>query len=120
MKWKRASRDYVEDRRGQTGGGGFGGGGGYSGGGIPIPIPTGRAGGISGIGLVILIAFIALQMCGGGLGGGSGPNSGGDPGGVGGAQAPAASGSLPPEEEQVEFIKAVVEDVQDDLEGGLR
>ncbi len=87
----------------------FGGGG--------IPIPMGRGGGVGGLGLIIFIAFIALQMCGGGLGtgtGGSGGSGGGNPGGgVGGIQAPeGGDGTLPPADEQVEFIRAVVEDIQ--------
>ncbi|HVL54671.1 MAG TPA: neutral zinc metallopeptidase, partial [Vitreimonas sp.] len=82
------------------------------GGGMPIPIPGGRAGGgIGGLGLVILLAFFVLQMCGGGLDPGTG-GGGGPRGGIGGIQAPGPAGSLPEEEEQVEFIKAVVEDVQ--------
>ena len=112
MRWKRASRNYVEDRRGGGGFGGFGGGGGSGrGGGMPIPIPMGR--GTGGLGIVIFIAFIALQMCSGGnlLGGGSG--SGGDPaGGVGGIRAPGGDAELPAEEEQVEFVRAVTEDIQ--------
>jgi hypothetical protein len=112
MKWKRASRNYVEDRRGQ-GGGVFGGGRLGGGGGIPIPIPSGRAGGLGGIGLLLILGLLALQMCGGGLGDGSGGGTGGGPaGGVGGLQAPGPGGTLPPDDEQVEFVKAVVEDVQ--------
>lgn len=121
MRWKRASRNYVEDRRGGGGGfGGFGGGGGrMGGGGIPIPIPTGR-GGAGGLGLIIVIAFIAIQMCSGGLGGGTG-SPGGDPGaggngglggGIGGLQAPDPEGSFEVQDDQTEFVRAVTEDVQ--------
>ncbi len=115
MKWRRASRNYVEDRRGAGGGMFGGGGGGFGGGGIPFPIPGGRTGGgVGGLGLIVIIAFIALQMCGGGLGGGSGSGPGGGDVGAGipGLQAPGPDGTLPPEDEQVEFVKAVVEDVQ--------
>jgi predicted metalloprotease len=114
MKWKRATKNYVEDRRGQ-GGGMFGGGGGFGrGGGIPIPIPGGRAGGgIGGLGLVLIIAFIAIQMCSGGFGGGGGGGDGGLGGGVGGLQAEARDASLPPADEQEEFIRSVVQDIQE-------
>ena len=56
MKWKRNTGfDQIEDRRGQSSGGGLGvvlGGGGGGGGGIPIPIPGGKAGG--GLGGIIV------------------------------------------------------------------
>ena len=115
MRWRRASRNYVDDRRG-GGFGGFGRGGGSGGGGFGrgggIPIPIG--GGMGGLGLLIFVAFFLIQMCSGGLGSGGtgGTGAGGPAGGVGGIQAPAADGGLPEDEEQVEFIRAVVEDVQ--------
>jgi predicted metalloprotease len=114
MKWRRASKSYVEDRRGQGGGMFGGGGGGFGrGGGIPIPIPGGRAGGgIGGLGLLIVVALIAFQMCGGGLGGGGGSGDGGLGGAVGGIQAPGPGGTIPPDDEQAAFVEAVVEDIQ--------
>jgi len=119
MRWKRASRNYVEDQRGAGGGSGGLGGGGMRGGGIPIPIPTGR-GGVGGLGLVIIIAFIAFQMCSGGFGTGTGtPGSGGTGssdagGGIGGLRAatPDPAASYEVMEDQVEFVRAVTEDVQ--------
>jgi uncharacterized protein len=56
----------VEDRRGQAGGGL---GGGMGGGGLPIPLPTGRAGGGIGTLIVLLIVFLVFgrgAVCGSG------------------------------------------------------
>jgi len=110
MKWKRATKNYVEDRRGASGGlgGGLGGGGG-----IPIPIPGGA--GAGGLGLIVVLIFIAIQLFGGGLFGGGGGTSTDTtiPGGAGGIQAPPADGGMPDtDEEQIAFIQAVTEDIQ--------
>jgi uncharacterized protein len=100
MRWKRAGRVQVEDRRGQGGGGWSGGGGGF---GIPIPIPESRgekAGmGLGGGGLLILLIFLAITFLGGGLGsGGSGPG---------------ATGPLPSGDDTAQFVNAVTVDIQD-------
>jgi predicted metalloprotease len=110
MKWKRATKNYVEDRRGAGGGlgGGLGGGGG-----IPIPIPGGA--GAGGLGLIVVLIFIAIQLFGGGLFGGGGGTSTDTtiPGGAGGIQAPPADGGMPDtDEEQIAFIQSVTEDIQ--------
>jgi len=123
MKWKRATRNYVDDQRG-GGGGGFGGRRMGGGGGFPIPIPTGR-GGAGGLGIVVVIAFIAIQMCSGGFGGGGSPGGGGTGGGagggglgggigggIGGLNAPDPEGSFAVQDDQTEFVRAVTEDVQ--------
>ncbi len=79
-----------------------------------FPIPMG--GGMGGLGLVLVLAFVGLQMCGGGLtGGGSGGtgDTGGN-GGFGGLRAPAPGGELPADasDTEIEFVRAVTEDVQ--------
>jgi uncharacterized protein len=110
MRWKRATKNYVEDRRGA--GGGLGGGGGLS-----IPIPGGGTGaGVGGLGLIVILIFIALQIFGGGLFGGGGDGGGSGGGtvpGPEGIQAPPADGGLPDTEtEQVAFIQSITEDIQ--------
>jgi predicted metalloprotease len=71
MKWKPGKRNpNLEDRRGQSGGGGlrFPSG---SGGGMGMPIPTGGKGGMSIATIVIVVVlFLVLRSCGGGDGGG--------------------------------------------------
>jgi predicted metalloprotease len=99
MRWRPSRSIQVEDRRG--GGGGFGGLGGPSTGGLGgrgIPIPIGGG----GIGTIILIVIMLLVFGGGGLGG-----FGGLAGGGGGAD-----GTLDPNDQQKQFINAVVVDVQ--------
>jgi predicted metalloprotease len=127
MRWKRATRNYVDDQRGGGGFGGFGGGG-MRGGGIPIPIPTGR-GGAGGLGLVIVIAFIAFQMCSGGFGAGTGGTGGGgggagSGGGVGGGipglNAPNPDGSFEVADDQTEFVRSVTQDVQETWQEAFR
>ena len=106
MKWKRNTGfDQVEDRRGAGGSGGFGGA--LGGGGIPIPIPGGKAGG--GIGGIIIFAVIAFLLFSGVLGGGGGLGS---LGGLvpGGAAEPG--GTLQPQNDTDQFIAFVVSDVQ--------
>jgi predicted metalloprotease len=110
MRWKRATKNYVEDRRGA--GGGLGGGGGLS-----IPIPSGGAGaGVGGLGLIVIIVFIALQIFGGGLFGGGSDGGGSGSGtvpGPEGIQAPPADGGLPDTDtEQIAFIQSITEDIQ--------
>jgi predicted metalloprotease len=68
MKWRGRERSSnIEDRRGTTGGGGFGRGGGLGynpfgrGGGIRIPM-GGRSGGLGGIGITIVIGIILFAM----------------------------------------------------------
>ncbi|MFP5341492.1 MAG: neutral zinc metallopeptidase [Candidatus Limnocylindria bacterium] len=99
MRWKRNSGfDRIEDRRGQSGGGGFGGA--LGGGGIPIPIPGGRAGG--GIGGLIVVVVLFL-LTSGVLDGGSGlSGGGGQPG-----------GTLEPQGETDRVLAAATESVQD-------
>ena len=79
-----------------------------------FPIPMG--GGMGGLGLVLVLAFVGLQMCGGGggLGGGSGGTGTGGGGGLGGLRAPAPGGELPVDgsDSEIEFVRAVTEDVQ--------
>jgi predicted metalloprotease len=108
MKWKRNTGfDRIEDRRGQGGGGlSFPTGGG--GGGLPIPIPGGKAGG--GIGGLIIFAIIAFLLFSGVLGGsgGLGGLSGLQPGG-----AVEPGGTLDPQSDTDEFLAFVVQDVQD-------
>jgi predicted metalloprotease len=69
MKWRGRERSSnIEDRRGPTGGAGgsFGRGGGLGynpfGRGGGIRIPTGRSGGLGGIGLIIVIGIILFAM----------------------------------------------------------
>lgn len=69
MKWRGRERSSnIEDRRGTTGGagGGFGRGGGLGynpfGRGGGIRIPTGRSGGLGGIGVIIVIGIILFAM----------------------------------------------------------
>ncbi len=61
MRWRgRRQSSNVEDRRGRSGGGGFGRGGG----GVRIPVGRiGGGGGISGI-IVLVVLFFALRACG--------------------------------------------------------
>ncbi len=77
MKWRRTKNKDVIDQRGAgpASGGGLGGGLG-GGGGMPIPIPTGRGGKLGGVGLIIVLIVIGLQVFGGGGGGGAGNSFG--------------------------------------------
>lgn len=77
----------VSDQRGSTGGGM---GGGMGGGGMGLPIPMGRAGG--GIGIIILLIFVAIQLFGGKFGGGSSSAPGGTGNGTSLLQQAAANG----------------------------
>ncbi|NNG36988.1 KPN_02809 family neutral zinc metallopeptidase [Nakamurella aerolata] len=65
----------VQDNRGAGGGGGFGGGGfgggGFGGGGMGIPI--GKAGG--GLGLIVVLILVGIQLFGGKFGGGNASGS---------------------------------------------
>lgn len=78
----------ISDQRGSTGGMG---GGGFGGGGMGIPI--GKAGG--GIGLIVAIILIAIQLFGGKFGGGSdaGTNTGSASGGSSLLQQAADTGT---------------------------
>jgi predicted metalloprotease len=108
MKWKRNTGfDQIEDRRGQ--GGGLGdvlGGGTRSGGGIPIPIPSGKGGGLGGI-IVLVVLFLLFS---GVLGGGGIPDLGGLSGGGGAPAEPG--GTLNPQSETDQQLAAIVADVQ--------
>ena len=110
MKWKRNTGfGRIEDRRGQSGGGGgLGGmlGGSGGGGGIPIPIPGGKAGG--GIGSII-IAIVMFVLFSGVLGGGGGDIPG--LGGLGGG-AVEPGGTLNPQNDTDEQIGYIVESVE--------
>jgi uncharacterized protein len=106
MKWKRnTGLDQIEDRRGQ-GGGAFGLPGGTSGGGIPIPIPTGKGGGLGGI-IVLVVLFLLFS---GVLGGGGIPDLGGLSGGGGVPAEPG--GTLNPQGETDAQLAAIVADIQ--------
>ena len=74
MKWKPGKRNpNLEDRRGQSGGGGGFGLPGGSGGGMGIPIPTGGKGGVSiATVLIVVVLFFLLRSCGDGSDGGFG------------------------------------------------
>jgi hypothetical protein len=81
-----------------------------------FPIPMG--GGMGGLGLVLVLAVVGLQMCGGGglLGGGSGGTggTGTGSGGFGGFRAPAPGGEMPVDgsDTEIEFVRSVTQDVQ--------
>src|SRR4029079_12645260 len=69
MKWRRGpGRGQIEDRRGQSGFGGFGT---RSGGGFPLPLPRGGAGmGLGGllcVGVIVLVLSLTGACSGGGF-----------------------------------------------------
>ena len=108
MKWKRNTGfDRIEDRRGQGGGGGFGSVLSGGGGGLPIPIPGGKAGG--GIGGLLIFVVIAFLLFSGVLGGGSGGL-----GGLSGLQPGAAEpgGTLNPQNDTDQFLAWATQDIQ--------
>jgi uncharacterized protein len=109
MRWKRNTGfDRIEDRRGQSGGGGFGGMlGGGRGGGIPIPIPGGRAGGGIG-GLIVVVVLFLLTS---GILGGGGNSLGGLTDLGGGAAEPG--GTLNPQNDTDRFLAAATQSIQD-------
>ncbi|MGH2636060.1 MAG: KPN_02809 family neutral zinc metallopeptidase [Actinomycetota bacterium] len=97
MRWKglRRRKGGVIDRRGQrmpVGAGGLG-------------LPVGVGGGA--IGIVLLVVVLAFQLCGGGGLGIPGPD---DLGGAG--AAPAGQSGPDPDARLVEFMDAVVDDIQ--------
>lgn len=112
MRWKRGqSSDHVRDIRGATRGrGGFGGGGGF-----PIPMGKGGIGGI--LGMLLLLVLGGGGLLQGGLGGES---SGGfdDVGpsvnfpGASPATGNGLDGAPDPDAETVDFMKFVIDDVQ--------
>ena len=108
MKWKRNTGfDQIEDRRGQAGGlPDVFGGGSRSGGGIPIPIPSGKGGGLGGI-IVLVVLFLLFS---GVLGGGGIPDLGGLSGGGGVPAEPG--GTLNPQGETDQQLAAIVADIQ--------
>jgi predicted metalloprotease len=110
MKWKRNTGfGRIEDRRGQSaGGGGLGGmlGGAGGGGGFPIPIPGGKAGG--GIGSIIVAVVLFLLFSGVLGGGGSGiPGVGGLGGG-----AIEPGGTLQPQSDTDQQLGYIVESIE--------
>ncbi len=112
MKWKRNTGfDQVEDRRGQSGGGGGLGdvlGGGAGGGrGFPIPIPGGKAGG--GIGGIIVTIVLFLLFSG--VLGGDIPGLGGLGGAGGGVAEPG--GTLDPQSDTDQQLAYIVDSIQD-------
>jgi uncharacterized protein len=109
MKWRRGrGADQVEDLRGQRSAGS---------GGLPFPIPTGRGGktGLGGLGIigVILAILFGTGILGGGGGGFGIPDVQALP------TTPAAQGGdeiatgPDPDAEQVDFMRFVMDDVQD-------
>jgi predicted metalloprotease len=99
----RRSRN-LEDRRGQQA---------PRVGGAGIPLPIGMGGGMTGI--LIIVAIVVLQMCvSGGGGGGFGVDSPLDsiPGGQTGAQPGVLPETSAEEEQLVDFVSAVLDDVQ--------
>jgi predicted metalloprotease len=111
MRWKRNTGfDQIEDRRGQSAGGGLSlpdviGGGGGGGGGIPIPIPGGRAGG--GLGGIITLVVLFLLFSGV-LGNGGVP----DLGGLSGGGAGEPGGTLNPQSDTDQQLGYIVNSIQ--------
>jgi predicted metalloprotease len=110
MKWKRNTGfDQIEDRRGQSVGGGMGGGGGNMGA-LLIPVLGSLLGGKAGkggLGLIIGIVVVVLLMSGVlGGGGGLGLQAGGGGGG-------APGGTLVPRSDTDEQLAYVVDNIQD-------
>jgi predicted metalloprotease len=104
VKWKRGvGQDQIEDRRGQGGrGGGFPFPSGRSGGsGMPFPIPMGKGGcgGVIGLIVIVVVAFLAMR---GGVGFGGG-----------GALVPEGAPEPDPDD-MGEFLGFVVNDIQDE------
>ena len=112
MKWRRSRGDDrdVIDVRGASGGGGRSSGG-FGGDGLPIPGNVAGVGG--GVGLVIVLVIVALQVFGGGSGFDLGPAFGGD------LQAPGAENESPippgedPQRDLRDFSAYVFNDAQD-------
>ncbi|MCA1726453.1 MAG: neutral zinc metallopeptidase, partial [Actinobacteria bacterium] len=97
MRWKRGrGGGMIEDRRGQ--GGGLGGFGGFGSGGFSLP--GGKAGGISGV--VMLVLVVIALFSSGILGGSNGSGSGGT----------SLRGAPDPNDDLGQFVGFVVEDVQ--------
>jgi uncharacterized protein len=108
MKWKRNTGfDQIEDRRGQSPGGGLGGVLGGGGGGIPIPIPGGKAGGGIGGLVVVVVLFLLVSGILGGSGGLSGLS------GLGGAGVAQPGGTLDPQGDTDQQLAYIVSDIQD-------
>jgi predicted metalloprotease len=112
VKWKRGvGQDQIQDRRGQGGGGGgfgfpfpSGRTGRTGGGGLPFPMPMGKGGcgGVVGLVVLAIVAFMALR--GGGLGGF----------GLGGGSDLVPEGAPEPAPDEMgEFMGFVVNDIQD-------
>ena len=104
VKWKKGvGQDQIEDVRGQGGGAGSGfpfPTGGTGGSRMPFPMPTGKGGCGGVIGLVVLavVAFVFLRA--GGLGGGT--------------PALLPEGSPNPEDEIGQFMGFIVDDIQNE------
>jgi uncharacterized protein len=106
MKWKRNTGfDQIEDRRGApgTGDGGLGDVLSGGGGGIPIPIPGGAKGGLSGLVVILIIGFVLLS---GILGGTNGDLSGLQPGGA------VPGGTLKPQGNTDQQVAYIVDNIQ--------
>ena len=91
----------IEDRRGRGGFGGFGGLG--RGGGFGLPIPRGRAGGLGGIVMLIVLAVVLFQS-----------------GVLGGGGASRLQGAPDPNDDLAQFVGFVVEDVQTEWQEQFR
>lgn len=99
MKWDRDHQsDYVDDRRGMSGGGGGGGGLGIL---LPLAMGIFRRFGVVGV-IVVVVGFFALRMFTGG--GGIAGLLGGGGGGQGGAGV---------DDEMKAFVGSVLDDAQD-------
>ncbi len=111
MRWRQSERsDNIEDRRGQSGGGGFGFPGG---GGRRMRIPMGGKRGGMGIGTLIIVGLV-IWFLGGDLGQLLGP------GGIGGGLAPQQQQSAPTTQipqgradEMKQFVSTILRSTED-------
>jgi uncharacterized protein len=104
MRWQRGHTGGIEDRRGESGGGGFGGLGGSLGGrGGGMAIPAGLGGGAL---VIVVIVYIVISVVGGG-------NIGSQLGGLGVQgqnEGPLPSVDLSNQGDLVEFMGYVLDD----------
>lgn len=121
MRWTRGGRSRnLEDRRAQSGQGGFGRSAGR---GARIPLPSGRGGRMSLTSILLMLAvayFLGINplslLGGGGMGGPTTGLSGG-PASVGAPQGQLRTTEQ--EEKQVDFISFVLDDIQSSWAGML-